>query len=237
MRGTPAWAAPRASSAERRSGAVAIYENLSNSSARTFRQFPAYVEISMFALDRAVLNEAIGLEAQNYFAPWDATNGRPAAAAGATKVGIVGLDTPDFHQAIDGALQPQLNRNGHAAAPADVVYLAPPKRTSDLGALSAAAANAIVKFRQDGVEHVLVIDVDGTLTLEFLNQAESQHYYPRYGWNSQNVPQALVGPGNVQPDQLRGSMGIGYWPGIDLAASDDLGDGTRTRNAAAACPS
>jgi hypothetical protein len=180
----------------------------------------------MLDLDRAVLNEAIGLQAQGYFTPWNAASGKPSpAGAGTAKVGVIGLDTPDYHYAIDKVLRPELGQLGHAPAGADVVYLDYPQRTSDLSSLSAAAANAIVKFRQHGVEHVLIVDATGTLTLEFLNQAESQHYYPRYGWNSQNAAQALVGPGDVPKDQLTGSMGIGYMPAIDLTPGDNPDNG------------
>ena len=207
-----------------KAGAVEIYENLSVSSSRTFAQFPSYVEVSMFDLDRMLLNEAISLARQNYFTPWDATTSAPAAT-GQAKVGIITYDTTDFRYAVDNVLQPELGRLGHAAASQDVIYLPPLQRTSDLSTVSADEANAIVKLRQDGVEHVLITDDSGTLTLEFLNDAESQHYYPRYGWNSQNAPELLGSSGDVQSDQLNGSMGIGFAPGIDLVAADNPDNG------------
>jgi hypothetical protein len=218
-----------------RAGAVAVYENLSASSAQTFAKYPMYVEVSMMDLNRQLLNEAVSLGRQNYFAPWDSTASQPAAVGGQTKVGIIGFDTPDYHFAVDKTLQPELSRLGHAAASQDVVYLPVPQRTSDLSTMSAQEANAIVKFRQDGVEHVIIADVSGTLTLEFLNQAESQHYYPRYGWTSQNAPQLLAGAGDVQSDQLNGSMGIGFTPGIDLAAADNPDNGPYSNAAHRSC--
>lgn len=227
-------ASPIIEQCAQKAGAVAIYENLSVSSSRTFARFPSYVEVSMLDLDRMLLNEAISLARQNYFAPWDATTSQPAAT-GHAKVGIVTYDTPDYHYAIDKVLQPELGRLGHAAASQDVIYLPPPQRTSDLSSVSADEANAIVKLRQDGVEHVLIADDSGTLTLEFLNDAESQHYYPRYGWNSQNAPEALESPGDVQPDQLNGSMGIGFAPGIDLTAADNPDNGPYSNAARRKC--
>lgn len=215
-------------------GAVAVYDNLSVSSAQTFQQFPSYVEVSMMDLNRIVSNEADALAAQGYFSPWNAATGS-AAQVGQSKVGIIAYDTPDFHYAVQRVLQPELARLGHPAASQDTVYVSEPKRTSDVGSLSAAEANAIVRFRQDGVEHVLIIDVTGLLTLEFLNQAESQHYFPRYGWNSQNGPEALAGPGDVPKDQMVGSMGIGWTPGLDLRPSDNPDNGPYSNDARLSC--
>ena len=217
-----------------KAGAVAIYENLSVSSAQTFAQFPSYVEVSMLDLNRMLLNEAISLGRQNYFAPWNATTSQ-LAATGQAKVGIISYDKPDFRYAVDKVLQPELSHLGHSAASQDIIYLPYPEHTSDLSTLSADEANAVVKFRQDGVEHVLITDDSGTLTLEFLNAAESQHYYPRYGWNSQNAPEALASPGDVQPDQLNGSMGIGFAPGIDLLPADNPDNGPYSNAARRHC--
>jgi hypothetical protein len=217
-----------------RTGAVEVYENLSVSSSQTFRKYPAYVEVSMLDLDRIALNEALALNAQGYFSPWDTVNGK-AATVGGSKIGIIGYDTADYHYAIEKVLRPELARLHHPTDSQDTLYLDPLTRQSDLGQLSAEMANAVVRFRQDGVDHVLIADADGSMTLLFLNQAESQHYHPRYGWSSQNAPEALAGPGDVQPDQLVGSMGIGYFPVIDLATGDNPDNGPYSNPARRAC--
>ena len=46
----------------------------------------------------------------------------------------------------------------------------------------------------------------------FRTEQESQAFFPRYGFSSQNGAEALLGPGDVRPEQFRGSMGIGWWP-------------------------
>lgn len=218
-----------------RAGAVAVYENLSVSSAATFRQFPAYFEVSMMDLDRIVLNEARALAAQRYFTPWNANLGRPASGPAKTKVGIVAYDDPNFHHAVDQVLRPQLGRLGYPVANRDTIYITEPQRNSDVSEMSASESNALVKLRQDGVEHVLIIDATGLLTLEFLNDAESQHYYPRYGWSTQNGPEALAGPGDVPKDQMTGSMGIGFAPGIDLTPNDNPDNGPYSNPSRRAC--
>jgi len=228
-------ASPIIENCAQRAGAVGVYENLSASSAQTFRKYPSYVEVSMIDLNRMVLNEALALSAQNYFTSWDTVNGKPAAVGGTGKVGIIGYDNPDYHNAIDNVLLPELARLHHPVAKSDVIYVAQPQRTSDIGSLSAAMANAVVRLRQDGVDHVLPVDVDGTLTLELLNQAESQHWRPRYGWSSQNAPELLASTGDAPSRQLVGSMGIGYLPVIDLTSQDDADNGPYSNAARRSC--
>jgi hypothetical protein len=217
-------------------GAVEVNDDLSFSVARTFATYPSYFEVSMMDLNRIVLNEAQALQAQSYFAAWNATLGQADTSPGAAaKVGIITYDDPDFQYAVNDVLVPELRRLGHAPSSADVIYVTEPQSNSDLGTLSAETSNAILKFRQDGVEHVLIVDATGLITLEFLNDAQSQHYYPRYGWSSQNGPEALESPGDVPAAQMTGSMGIGWIPALDLSSADNPDNGPYSNPARRAC--
>jgi hypothetical protein len=215
-------------------GAVAVYDNLSISSAPTFAKFPAYFEVGgMMDQSRVVLNEAHGLANQNYFSPWNAN----LSQAGGTKakVGVLTYDSPDFHYAVDDVLVPQLRHLGYAPASQDVVYVTFPQSNADLGNDSANVSNAVLRFRADGVDHVLIIDGTGILTLEFLNNAYGQHYYPRYGFDSQNGPEVLAGAGDVPTAQLNGAMGIGWIPMLDLPSSANPDNGPYSNDARRAC--
>src|SRR5205085_2589904 len=91
------------------------------------------------------------------------------------------------------------------------------------------------KFRQDGVTHVILRDERGLLTLLFLNNAQSQHYFPRYGFTTQNGPQTLADPGDIPKQQLRGSMGIGWSPQLDITPAQNTDEGPYSNAARRRC--
>jgi len=68
------------------------------------------------------------------------------------------------------------------------------------------------------VTHVVVFEANGGNSLLFMNQAESQHYRPRYGVNSGSGLQTLVDAGDIQPGQAVGAIGFGWIPAYDLPA-------------------
>jgi hypothetical protein len=109
------------------------------------------------------------------------------------------------------------------------------QQNSDLGPLAAAISNAVRKFRNDGVEHVVIVDERGVLTLLFLNNAQSQHYFPRYGFNSQNGAQTLADAGDVPRQQLVGSMGIGWSPSLDISSAENTDTGPYSNDARRRC--
>lgn len=216
-------------------GGVAVYDNLSISSSPTFAKYPAYFEVgSMMDLNRIVLNEAQGIASQGYFSPWNSSLSQ--AGGSRAKVGILSYDSPDFHYAIDNVLVPQLDHLGYGPSSKDVVYVTfPSGGDADLGAVSADVSNAVLRFRADGIDHVLIIDGSGILTLEFLNNAEGQHYFPRYGFGSQNGPEVLASSGDVPSGQLNGALGIGWSPMIDLEPSTDPDNGPYSNTARRQC--
>jgi hypothetical protein len=68
----------------------------------------------------------------------------------------------------------------------------------------------VLSFRQQGIDHVFIGDgpagvfVGTGLTLLFLQNAKSQSFYPRYGFNSYNSPDFPSHP----KDQLAGMLAI-----------------------------
>jgi hypothetical protein len=142
------------------------------------------------------------LAAQGWFSSWDNVNGRPGTAP--VKIGLISLDTPIGHRISDVVAQ-ALKAGGHPLSET-FFYV----NQGDLQA-------AVLHFRSDGITHV--IDTDQFL-FEFMEQAESQRYRPRYGVVTQNAPYELL-QGVVPAKQLVGALGVGFDPGLDVAASQD----------------
>src|SRR4051812_5485057 len=182
-----------------------------------FREFPTYYDIGTMTQDRMMAAEVPSLVRQRYFTGWDATLGAPAPS-NPVKLGILSLDTPSWNRPLDKVLLPALTRAGQHVDARDIVRATYPKSSSDDGALVADIQGAALRFRNDGVTHVILLDPSGSLTLFFSKNAKGQHYYPRYGANSGTGMQALVDAGVVDADQLNGAVGLGWLPNLDLPA-------------------
>jgi hypothetical protein len=215
-------------------GVAALEDDLTGSDGATFQRFPNYLEIGSLNVDRIAAAEVPALQAQGYFAPWDSVNGA-TAATGKAKTGIVTYDSPSFAHAVDQVLVPALAKLGFGPDQADIVRVPELHRESDAGAISASVSSAVLKLHSDGVEHVFVFEANGLLTLFFMNAAESQHYFPRYGSNTQNGNQALLDAGDIQKQQLIGSMGIGWLPSLDITPSENTDDGPYSNDARRHC--
>lgn len=74
----------------------------------------------------------------------------------------------------------------------------------------------VLRFRADGVTHLILTDSNGSMSLLFQNDAFSQGYFPRLGGSSGNGWQALLSGGSLQAKTLQGAMGIGWAPLLDL---------------------
>ena len=80
---------------------------------------------------------------------------------------------------------------------------------SDSGAQHQAA---ILRFATMGITHVVMFG-DANLTLQFMIQASTQGFRPRYGLSSYNAPQLLA---TNQGGQLQRAVGIGFEPALDV---------------------
>jgi hypothetical protein len=120
-------------------------------------------------------------------------------------------------------------------APDDVRAVTWLQSNADAGSVAAGISSAVLRFRQDGVTHVLIVDERGLLTLLFAEQAQSQRFYPRYGFNSQNGPQALKEGAAFPSQQMVGSRGMGWAPGVDMPAAQDTPTGPYSNDARRRC--
>ena len=181
------------------------------------QQFPYYFDAGTLTTDRVFQQLPRSLTTMGYFNGWDANLGQASSAA-ATKVGVLTYDHPEWNRALPRLLS-GLASAGHAVSPDDVIKVQWPNSTSDTRNLVTAVGNAELKFRQDGVNHVILLDANGLQLLFFSRAAQGQHYYPRYGLDSGSGAQTLESGSDVDPQQLNGAVGFGWSPGLDLTPS------------------
>jgi hypothetical protein len=98
---------------------------------------------------------------------------------------------------------------GHGIKPAtDVAYVKVPDQLDGIAAMTATMAGIVQKFKALHIDHVIIVDGSAGvfsgagLTFEFMNQAESQSYRPRYGQNADNAPGWEVLPASQQDHAL-----------------------------------
>lgn len=182
--------------------------DIAQETSATLRQFPADFNLTGMTLDRSERYTIEGIQRQGYF------------RAG-VKVGIVTWDGSDFHYGA-GLAASQLAQMGFPNVP--VEYISEPQTYGDIGTSSSDVSSAILKFRSEGIDHVLLFD--GTagvfsgagLTLLFMNAAGSQQYFPEYGLNSTSGLSTVAG--DVPSSEIKNSMAIGWIPSLDLNSAD-----------------
>jgi hypothetical protein len=143
----------------------------------TYAQYPHLVDPDDIRLDRLGSVTVNGLYRAGYFTG---------------KLGLVTWDDPVYKYTIDHGYLPTLS--SHGISPTQTAYISVPQQVGALSDTSAAVSSAVTKFRSLGIDHVIIQDgpagvfSGAGLTFEWMNQAKSQRYYPRYGQNSGNSP-------------------------------------------------
>jgi hypothetical protein len=183
-----------------------------------YQQHPQFFDIGTMSGEAYMGAEVQSLLRQHYFTGWNQTLGQPSAGT-PPKIGILGDDDPIWIQPEQDTLLPALRQAGYPVAAQDVINVSNPNSTADDTKTINDISNAELKFAQDGVTHVIMLDANGSLTLFFANAARSQHYYPRYGINSGTGAEALSEGSEVGAAQLNGAVGFGWEPSIDLPAA------------------
>jgi ABC-type branched-subunit amino acid transport system substrate-binding protein len=197
-----------------KAGAIDLGSNIISPDKAFFRRFPAYIGYDTVSQDRMMADEVNVLVRMKYFTGWNNATGQPMS--GAAKVGIIGYDTPAWTTPLRSVMLPALARAGHAPDPGDVQLILYPQDNSQVGPAVAEIQNAILRFRQDNVTHVIVLDANGSMMLQLMQNARGQHYYPRYGVNTATGMEALSTTGAVDDAQFNGAVGLGWSPTLDL---------------------
>jgi ABC-type branched-subunit amino acid transport system substrate-binding protein len=188
-----------------RRGVVAIGTGgLTPFDAETYRRFPWFVTGGSLTLDRIAKTTADRLWAQGFFAP-------------SSRLGLVTFDDPAFERAVERSYIPALA--AHGVRFAQDARIQRPDSEGDYPGLSTAVSSAVLRFKSEGIDRVVFLQLGGDLALFFMTAAESQGYHPRYGMNSQDAGQVLAS--NVPAAQLHGAIGIGWVPGTDVPAQHD----------------
>ena len=188
-----------------------------------FRHYPHYFDVQELDLDRLAGSLADELAADGWAGGWNATLARSASTK--PKVGVVAFDKPRYTSAVRSVLVPRLRAKGLTVPDADLVFVNEPTSQSDIGPAATQVQNAVLRFAQDGVTHVVLLDTHGGITQVFLNAADGQHYYPRYGMESGSGTQALLDGGVIRTSQLAGAKGLGWIPALDLPSSANPDNG------------
>ncbi|MDQ1695681.1 MAG: Periplasmic binding protein [Frankiaceae bacterium] len=85
----------------------------------------------------------------------------------------------------------------------------------DFGAQTSQMSGAVLQFRQDRVDRVMVVSAgaEANIVFAFSEVAENQRYRPGYGLSSVAIPVALQL--NVAPAQMQNMRGVGWLPVLD----------------------
>lgn len=183
--------------------------------ADALRFSPEIIYTGSAVFDRFVPVWVDRLLAQGYFGGWDTAQGKPGTAP--TKVGILYQVNPLADRAF--AELKSVLESKKIPVPDVVTFTATnPQQIS----------NYVLKFRQEGVTHVFLDNLAGFF---YPSQAESQGYRARYAVSTANFIEDFLLSGATPKAQLAGMMGIGWEPGLDVAAAQDPG----TNRAQKAC--
>jgi hypothetical protein len=146
---------------------------------------------------------------EGYFGGWNTTTGAPGPAP--VRIGMFyASDRTDLLRLTQQALA----RYGMTVT--DTFYQGSASDDSQLPA-------ALLKFKQDGVTHVLTY---GSLA-GLPEIAAGQGYYPRYGVSSWDGLQISQSAGS--PKDFAGALGVAWTPLLDVDAAHDPGESTAER--------
>lgn len=141
------------------------------------------------------------------------------------KIGVVQYEGATYDRAVDNGLVAALAQHGMKLT--DRIHVT---SSTDNSIIARDSASAVLKFDTEGINRVFFMAPGGAVATYFMQAASTQHYDPRYGIWSADSPYILAITG--AKDQLMNSMGIGYEPGLDVAAAQDP---TATTSVAKAC--
>jgi hypothetical protein len=173
-----------------KAGAISILSG--NSVASTFKKYPHFVDPLSIRLDRLGPVTVGGLYRAHYFTG---------------KLGLITWDDPNYRFAMTNGYLPALASHGIKPA-TDPVYVSVTQDVNSVAELAAQMRSTVAKFKALGIDHVVIQDgpagvwAGGGLTLEFMNNAKSQNYYPRYGANAYNIPGSSQLPADEMDHEL-----------------------------------
>jgi hypothetical protein len=158
----------------------------------TFSRYPHYIDPSGMAFDRMGSVTVNGLSSQHYFTG---------------KLGLITWDDPTYRLSVTNGYLPAFSRH-HISLATPPVYVAVPQQIGATADSSASIQSAVTKFKGKGIDHVIIQDGPagvfggGGLTFQFMNGAQQQRYFPRYGGNRYNLVGASIYPTSQEDHML-----------------------------------
>jgi hypothetical protein len=169
-----------------------VNDSLLQEDADHFAEFKPYLVSGLMNSSRAGVALATGLYKAGYFKD-------------AKKVGIVRTTNPIYQRVSDKYVKPTLAKFGI-------------KVELDLTAGTTTVNDAVLKMKDAGVDRVMFVGAAGGNPLFFMNFAQSQGYFPRYGLASPDSPAFQAQ--NAPYTQLRGAMAVGWMPSTDVLSPE-----------------
>jgi hypothetical protein len=158
-------------------GVPTAYSLETLNSTSTYDKYPLQFEPGNLGLDRQGAELGSSLANQGYF------SGTVPAVNG-----VIAYDTPAYHAGVD-ALEHSLKARGIALK--DKRFIPFPNESKDTGAVAAQVSSIELAFASEGVNHVMIFDLNGLVSLLFMTNA-----------------------------QLKDARGIGWIPVLDLASAE-----------------
>jgi hypothetical protein len=176
----------------------------------SFQRYPAYMEHDGIDNDAIARMYADHMKKMRFFNK-------------GYKLGIITWDDPDYAGPTRGTLVSRLKRHGIKVS--DITYIRTPESSGDNGETVAQIGNTAVRYKGEGITHVMIMEGGGAIALFFMRSAERQQYRPRYGLHSGSggtAVAALLAPGGEQEarNQLEDSVMVGWTPTIDVRPED-----------------
>jgi len=178
------------------------------------RRFPTFFE-QRPSQERYQSDLVSALVRQKYFGGWNTLQGEPGTAK--AKVGVLVIDQPYYLRPVQQVLLPALRKAGYPVDPTLVLRVPLYVGPQDAGPAAAATKSAVLRFQQEGVTHVVILDANGTTTALFAQNSQSQLYFPRLSGTSASGFQQLYDLKALNNRQINGVVGLGWTPVLDLA--------------------
>lgn len=119
-------------------------------------------------------------------------------------IGLLRYNTGTYSRAAASLKRALAAKGRQVETTFEIDYSNTSKATQDAG-------SAVLRFRQLGVTHVMVLDNSGGIAFAFMQQAQSQRYFPFYGLTTNNSPNALK---RLAPaEQLAKATAVSWWWG------------------------
>lgn len=202
-----------------KAGIVQVWPGVGLSDSRTFKRFPYFIELETPALDRLARFVVDELAQQGYY-----KRGREGPGY---KLGVASYDDPVFDRTI-ATFRRALKAKGLVLS--EVGQIRQARAVQEIGDEAAAIRAMVLRFKSRGVTHVQFFATATCLQpTTFMQFADQQQYYPRYGLTSNDCTQfhadtlANTNGEGAARRVLSDAVGVGWALPNDVPRSDFVG--------------